>query len=310
MKIGIIGGAGTVGSCAAYTLASRGIADEIVLIDLRNNVAASHAADIAASVTGRRPVSIRTGNYGDLEGADIIIIAVGLHYAVSAPLNERMLQNIINIKEIAEKIESICPGAIIITVTNPSDIMNYAVYQATSLPREHVIGYNLNDSLRFKMITARILGFSPQRIECLAGGYHPQAQVMFFSSLKVDGQQYSLSKSQKDQIQFEMLNYLKSFDALKADRTAGWTTASGLCQLVAALKSDQPTLMGCSAIMRGEYGFKDIGIGVPVIISRQGILNIEEWQLPDDEKQELERVAAIIESNCELVRKTLKSARK
>jgi malate dehydrogenase len=310
MKIGIIGGAGTVGSCAAYALASQGIADEIVLIDLRENIAASHAADITASVTGSRPVSVKTGDYNDLEGADIIIIAVGLHYAVSSPLNERMLQNIFNLKEIAEKIESTCPEAIIITVTNPSDIMNYAVYQATSLPREHLIGYNLNDTLRFRMITARTLGCSPQKIECLAGGYHPQAQVMFFSSLKVDGQQYSLSKIQKDQIQFEMLNYLKSFDALKADRTAGWTTASGLCRLVAALKSDQPTLMPCSAIMQGEYGFNDIGIGVPVTVSRQGIMKIEEWQLPGDEKRELERVAAIIETNCQLVRKTLKSARK
>ena len=310
MKIGIIGGAGTVGSCAAYALASQGIADEIVLIDLRQNIAASHASDITAAVTGSHPVSVKTGDYSDLEGTDIIIIAVGLHYAVSSPLSERMQQNIVNIKEIAEKIEAKCPGAIIITVTNPSDIMNYAVYLATSLPREHVIGYNLNDTIRFRMITARILGFSPQRIECLAGGYHPQAQVMFYSSLKVDGRQYSLSKSQKDQIQFEMLNYLKSFDALKADRTAGWTTASGLGRLVTALTSDKPTLIACSAIVQGEYGFKDIGIGVPVIISRQGILKIEEWQLPDDEKLELERVADIIETNCQIVRNIVKRAGK
>ena len=99
MKIGIIGGAGTVGSCAAYALASQGIADEIVLIDLRENIAASHATDIAASVTGSSPVSIKTGNYNDLKRADIIIIAVGLHYAVSSPLNERMMQNIVNISQ-------------------------------------------------------------------------------------------------------------------------------------------------------------------------------------------------------------------
>jgi malate dehydrogenase len=309
MKIGIIGAAGTVGSCAAYALATQALASEIVLIDLRENIAASHAIDITASVVGNLPVSVKVGSYKDLNGSGIVIIAAGLHYAVSSPFNQRLLQNITNINGIAKQIEMECPEAVIITLTNPSDIMNYVVYQATKLPRERIIGYNLNDTLRFKMITAKTLGITSQRVECLAGGYHPLAQVMFFSSLEVDGQKYVLSKTQKGQIQAELLGYLRAFDAFNAGRTAGWTTASGLCRLITALISDQSTLMPCSAILQGEYGHRDMGLGVPVMVSQQGIEHIEEWVLPDDEKQELEKVAAMIEPNCRLVRETINGKR-
>jgi malate dehydrogenase len=309
MKIGIIGGAGNVGSCTAFNLALHGLADDLVLLDIRQNILISHTLDITAAMSGRAGFNVKVGGYEDLADAGVIIIAAGLHFTVSSPLKERMVQNILMMHDIAVNIERYCPGAIVITVTNPSDIMNYVVYLSTSLERKRVWGYNFNDTIRFRMIAARVLGVEGSVVEGIAGGYHPLAQVMFFSSLKIKGKTVNLKDDQKQQIQTELLGYLRSYDALEAGRTAGWTTAVGLARQISAIKGDRKEVQPCSAVLNGEYGYSSISLGVPGIIGIDGIHRIEEWPLPPDEKKELSRVAAMVKTSCDLARSTLGATR-
>ena len=305
MKIGIIGGAGNVGSSAAFNLALQGLADDLVLVDIRQNVLTSHTLDITAALSGRPGFKVRAGGYEDLTGAGVIIIAAGLHFAVSSPLKERMVQNILMMHNIAVNIERYCPAAIVITVTNPSDIMNYVVYLSTSLDRKRVWGYNFNDTIRFRMIAARVLGVDSSIVEGIAGGYHPLAQVLFFSSLRQNGKTVDLRDDQKQQVQTELLGYLRSYDALDAGRTAGWTTAVGLTQQISAIHGDSRVLQPCSVVLQGEYGHNSLSLGVPAVIGRVGIHRIDEWSLPADEKKELDWVAGMVKTSCDLARSTL-----
>jgi malate dehydrogenase len=308
MKITVVGAAGTVGSCTAYTLAMQGLADEILMIDAKRNVLENHVMDIAAALVGRGKVVVRSGNYQELSGSKIVIISAGVHIT-GVPARERLVPNIPIIREIAGAIERYCPEAVVITATNPVDLLNYTVYLSTSLERKKLIGYNLNDTIRFQMAVARTLGVESSRVEAVAGGDHPGAPVQLFSSIKVDGQPFPVNKELKPRLQEELRNYIRSFEALKAGRTAGWTSASGIATIVQAIVEDAKRVLSCSAVLDGEYGFRSLSMGVPVIIGKDGIHRIIQWELPAEEQKELEDAAQTLKANCSYVREVLGSER-
>lgn len=159
MKIAIIGGAGTLGSCTAYTLALKGLAGELVLLDTDRNLALAHTMDIHTAVTGIQNTKIWVGYDEDLQNSDIVIVvAVVPPKPNSSPL-DMLRDNLFLIKEITRKIETYCPEAVVITATNPVDSINLGIFlMSTKLDRKKLLGYDLNDSLRFQMAVAKELG--------------------------------------------------------------------------------------------------------------------------------------------------------
>ncbi len=309
MKISIIGAAGTVGSCTAFALAIQGLADEIVMIDEKQNILGNHAMDINTAVSGLHNIIVRTGSDEDLTGTDITIICAGIHFPGSAPLKDKLEQNIPIMKKIAANVKKYCPETIILMVANPIDILNYVIFIIGGFDRKKLLGYNLNDSIRLRAATAKALGISPSRVDGIAAGYHPTAIVPLFSSLKVDGKAALLDTERKRRIIDESRNYLKALDAFKADRTAGWTTAAGLAITVKAIRDDAKAIMSCSAVLNGEYDYRDLSLGVPAIIGREGIQKIPEWNLTTEERQELDKVANIVKADCALAKEILDSSR-
>ena len=301
MKISIFGASGIVGSCTAFVLADRGLADEIVMLGPRHNIVTGHAMDIQAAMTGRKDIVVRSGSYADISGSDIVIIAAGVHFPAKTPVTEKLEPNIPIIKNISANIENYCPGVVVITATNPVDFLNYAVYLSTTLDRNKLIGFSLNDSTRFRMVLSNSLGISPSRIGGLVMGEHPGHPLLIFSSVEIDGQPYTLSEALKQTIQEGLKNYLLSFEGLKAGRSAGWTTASGLAAVVRAIVEDTGELMGCSAVLRGEYGYEGMSLGIPAIIGKGGIRQILEWKLTDVEREEMDIIARGVRANSELV---------
>jgi malate dehydrogenase len=307
MKISIIGAAGTVGSCTAYTLAIQGLADELVLIDANQNVLRNHAMDINTAVTGLQDIIVRDGNYADLAGTDITIISAGVHFGGNISLKDRLVPNIPIIKNIAMNIEKYCPASIVIMVTNPIDVMNYVVFLSGSFERKQLLGYNLNDSIRFRAATAKALGIKTTQVEGVVAGYHPIATVLLFSSLKIDGKFVSIGEEKKKRILEESRNYLRTLDSLGANRTAGWTTAAGVAVMVKAIRDDAGITTSCSAILDGEYGYRELSMGVPVVIGKEGISEILEWDLPAAERQQMDKVANTLKADCALAKEILKS---
>jgi malate dehydrogenase len=309
MKVSIMGASGVVGSATAYALASQGTLDEVLLVSRRPNLAASHALDIQAAISGRNNTRVRGGADADLAGSDIVIIAAGLHLPAAAPVEEKLAVNLPILQNISASLEKYCPGAVVITATNPVDLLNYGVYLSTSMERRQLIGFNLNDSTRFRMALAAALGLSATRVEGQVIGEHPQSPLLLFSSVKVDGRPFLVSAPVKRQVQAELKNYLGSFEALQAGRSAGWTTAAGLADMVRAIALDRSELLPVSAVLDGEYGYRGLSLGVPALIGQTGIRQILEWKLEAGELDDLEKIARLLQENCALVRRLTGSRR-
>src|SRR4030042_5295841 len=201
MKIAIIGGGGTLGSCTAYTLALKGLSDELVLLDVNRNLALAHFMDITTAIVGIQNTKIRVGHDEDLNHSDIVIVVAGIpHQSVSSHL-EMLRANLSSMQDIIRKIETYCPEAIVITATNPVDALNLSMFlMSTKLVRTKLLGYNLNDSLRFQQAVAKELGNKSTEVEALALGEHAEALALIFSAIRVTTQPITLSDEAKDRL--------------------------------------------------------------------------------------------------------------
>jgi malate dehydrogenase len=303
MKIAIIGGGGTLGSCTAYTLALKGLADELVLLDVNHHLVSAHLMDITTAIVGIQNTKIWAGSDEDLNHSDIVIVLAGIPHQPGLSHLEMLRANLPLMRDILLKIETYCPKAIVITATNPVDSINLGLFlMSTKLPRTKLLGYDLNDSLRFQQIVAKELGKKSTEVEALALGEHAESLALIFSSVRVNKQPITISNEAKERLKMEVPNLLKSYIELGINRTAGWTSASGISQMVESIATDSRKVSPCSAVLEGEYGYKEISMGVPVALGKQGISSIIELDLSQDEKKDLDHSARALETKARLVR--------
>ncbi len=303
MKIVIIGGGGTLGSCTAYTLALKGLADELFLLDVNRNLALAHFMDITTAIVGIQNTKIWAGSYDDLNHSDIVIVVAGIPHQ-SAPSHLEMLRaNLSLMRDIVRKMETCCPEAIVITATNPVDSVNLGMFlMSTKLSRTKLLGYDLNDSLRFQQAVAMELGKKSTEVEALALGEHVETLAFIFSSVRVNRQPVILSDEAKERLKTEVPKMLKSYTELGINRTAGWTSASGITRMVESIATDSRKVFPCSAVLEGEYGYKGISMGVPVALGKHGISRVIELNLSQGEKKDLDQSARSLETKARLVR--------
>jgi malate dehydrogenase len=303
MKIAIIGGGGTLGSCTAYTLALKGLADELVLLDVNHHLVSAHLMDITTAIVGIQNTKIWAGNDQDLNHSDIVIVVAGIPHQPAHSHLDRLRGNLCLMQDIIRKIDIYCPEAIVITATNPVDSINLGMFlMSKKSARTKLLGYDLNDSLRFQQIVAKELGKKSTEVEALALGEHAESLALIFSSVRVNKQPITISNEAKERLKMEVPNLLKSYIELGINRTAGWTSASGISQMVESIATDSRKVSPCSAVLEGEYGYKEISMGVPVALGKQGISSIIELDLSQDEKKDLDHSARALETKARLVR--------
>ncbi|OGP59992.1 MAG: hypothetical protein A2162_00790 [Deltaproteobacteria bacterium RBG_13_52_11b] len=306
MKIAIIGAAGTVGSCTAYTLALKGLADELVLFDVNPNLLLTHVMDISTAVNGIQNTKIWAGRDEDLRQSDIVIVAAGVPFVPNTPALNLLRDNLSIMKKIVPKIVTYCPEAVVITATNPTDSVNLGMFlMSTKLDRMKVLGYTLNDSMRFQIAAAKELGKQSTEVEAFALGEHIDALALVFSSIKVNRQPVAMSEDTKQRIKQEVPNMIRSYIGLGTNRTAGWTSAVGISQMVESIRTDSRRVTPCSVIANGEYGCRGISIGVPVTLGKRGIDRILEWDLAADEQKDFERSIKALEAKARVVKEIL-----
>lgn len=308
MKITIIGAAGTVGSCTAFAIAVRGLADELVMLDLNRNLLMNHVMDISTAALGLQNIVVRAGNEEDLFGSDIVIMAAGVPWRYISSRMELLKDNVPVIQDTAKKIKRFCPDAVVITATNPVDPLNYAMQLSSGLERKRLIGYGYNDSIRFRIMAAKALSVTPREVDGIVIGEHGENQVLLFSSLQVNGERIPVSEDVKQNIRQEIPKILRSYESLGTGRTAGWTSAVGLTNMVSAITRDTGEVFPCSVVLDGEYGHRGLSIGVPVILGRGGVQQILEWKLAPGERMELEQAISTLKAAAHSVEEILKLA--
>jgi len=301
MKISILGGAGVVGSTSAYRIAQGGTASEIVLFDVRHRLAEAHAFDIDQSVVYRAATRVRAGGIADCANSDVIVLAAPQHDAnVTKP--GHFASHASRVLEVVEPLVAKSPSAFWIITTNPVDALVYLIHRELSLPRNKVIGLNRNDSARFRWAVAKVLSVPSTAVEAITLGEHGKTQVPLFSSIRVNGKPFPLSRKQIDAIRDEATSFLIRWTELNPGRTAGWATGESVGDIVSTMALDDGRAVPCSMSLEGEYGLRDVSLGVPVKLGQTRVKEVVELPLAPWEQKGLESSAEAIRAMIEAFR--------
>lgn len=294
-KVSIIGAAGTLGSCAAYAIATQGLADELVLLDLNENLLKCHVLDLETAVTGIRQMDIIAGQYSDLAGSDVVIMSAGAPWRFITNRMELLGDSLPIIRAVGGQIAKHCPDAVVITATNPVDPLNLITHMITGMDRRKLLGYSINDSFRFRKLAARLLKADSSRVEGITVGEHGPHQVMLFSTLRVAGSAVDLDDEQKQKVRDGVPAALRAFESLRTGRTTGWTSAVGLSAITKAILDDSGEVYPCSVLLDGELGYEGLSASLPVRLGRAGAGEIVLPPLTQAEEAEFKAAMAYLE---------------
>jgi malate dehydrogenase len=296
MRIAIIGGAGCVGSCTAYRIAQDGFASEIVLVDTRRTVAEAHALDIDQAMVHRSRTRVSAGDIQEARKADVIIVAAatwGRPNVASRALS--LGQNMKLMLELVGPLKALSPSALWMIVTTPVDVLVHLIHRLFSIPRHKIIGINRNDTARLRWAVGDILTVPATDVEAYVLGEHGETQVHVMSGIQVQKKKVSLDAQQKEQARNKITGFLTHWNTLQSGRTAGWTTAESIGDIIASMALNDGRMWACSTPLEGEYGLRDVSLGVPMRLDRQGVKEIVQLDLDPVEKKGLEASARRID---------------
>lgn len=298
MKLGIIGGAGLLGATTAFCIAAEDVVDEIILTDVKENVAQSHVMDIEQAFCETSGTKLSFGRLEDLKSCDIVLITAGIPEIKAASRDEYLSGNLVIFRELAEKIKQWGTSPILITASNPVDVLNYSLYKMTGLPREKFIGFSRNDTIRLKWAVSKETGIPASQLDALVIGEHGEKQAPVFSQLRLKGESKTLDLSDdaKERILARAKSWFWEYGKLDAGRSSGWTSGVSLCYLIKTMLKGSGMILPCSVIPDGEYGLSDLSIGLPARLTMRGVAEIVELDLTEGERAGLLTAAEKIKS--------------
>ncbi len=292
MKITVVG-AGNVGATCADVLAYREIANEIVLVDIKEGIAEGKALDIWE----KSPINLydsrtigSTNDYSKTAGSDVVVITSGLPRKPGMSRDDLIQTNAGIVKSVTENVVKHSPDAIIIVVSNPLDVMTYQAHITSKLPRTKVMGMaGILDTARYRSFLAEALNVSPKDIQAVLMGGHGDTMVPLPRYTTVGGIPVT------ELIDEDKLNAIiertktGGGELVKLMGTSAWyAPGSAAAQMAEAIVKDQRRVFPVCVKLEGEYGIDNCYLGVPVVLGKNGIEKIIELDLNDDEKKLLD----------------------
>lgn len=286
-KITIVG-AGRVGESAAQILANDEQAHEVVLIDIREGIARGTALDVQESATLFGFDTKITGdeNPSAMEGSDIVVITAGVPRKPGMSRSDVLDTNLQVITAIGADIMRYAPDAIVMVVTNPVDVMTYALWKKTGWSRERVFGLSgVLDAARMASFIAMETGFSIKDVTAFVLGGHGDSMVPMTRYTTINGISIDnfLDSATIDRIVDRTRNGGAEILALKKTSSANDSPAAAVATMVDAVCNDRKRILPCVAVLDGEYGQRDLAIGVPVVLGHAGMERVIELKLTDEE---------------------------
>jgi malate dehydrogenase len=292
MKVTVVG-AGNVGATCADVLAYREVANEVVLIDIKEGFAEGKALDIWQ----KAPIDLydtrtigSTNDYSKTANSDVVVITSGLPRKPGMSRDDLISTNAGIVKSVTENVIKYSPEAIIIVVSNPLDVMTYQAHLSSKLPRNKVIGMaGILDTARYRAFLAEALNVSPKDIQAVLMGGHGDTMVPLPRYTTVGGIPVTelIEKDKLDAIVNRTIN--GGGELVKLMGTSAWyAPGSAAAQMVEAIVKDQKRVFPVCIKLEGEYGINDCYLGVPVILGKNGIEKVIELQLNEEEKALLE----------------------
>jgi malate dehydrogenase len=307
-KIGLIG-AGNIGGELANLAVTRQLGD-VVLYDIpaKESFAKGKALDLEQStaLSGADARVIGSADWADCAGADVLIVTAGIPRKPGQSRDDLVATNLPIIRNVADNMKKHCPDAFVIVISNPLDAMVYELKRRTGAPRGKVVGMaGVLDSARFALFLARELDASIKDVRAMVLGGHGDDMVPVLSACTLNG------------VPIRQLIAKDKLDAI-IDRTrkgggeivglmgtsAYYAPATSAIAMAEAYLFDQKRLLPCAAYLEGEYGYKDLYMGVPVVVGAAGVEKIVEVALDDEEKAMLKKSADSVQKVVDVVKKS------
>jgi malate dehydrogenase len=302
MKITVVG-AGNVGATCADVLAYREVANEIVLLDIKEGIAEGKSLDIwqkaPIDMYDSRTVGT-TNDYARTAGSEVVVITSGLPRKPGMSRDDLIGTNAGIVKSVTENIIRHSPNAIVIVVSNPLDVMTYQAHITSKLPRTRLMGMaGILDTARYRAFLAEALNVSPKDIQAMLLGGHGDTMVPLPRYTTVSGIPVTeLIAEDKLKAIIERTK-VGGGELVKLMGTSAWyAPGSAAAQMVESIVKDQKRVLPVCVKLDGEYGIKDCYLGVPAVLGKNGIEKIVELRLNAGEK-------ALLESSRKAVREVM-----
>jgi malate dehydrogenase len=307
MKIAIVG-AGNVGATLAMRVAEKGLAD-VTLVDVKEGIAKAKSHDLSDAAPLLRHESKIEGTeaLNGIAGSSLVVVTAGFPRKPGMKREELLAKNKAIVGAVAESIKVNAPGAIIIVVTNPLDIMTHIAFKVSGFQKNRVFGMAGDlDASRFATLIAEKLDVKRSSIEAIVMGSHGDSMVPIITHTKVSGKPLSHAASQHD-IE-ELIARTKARGAeivsLLGQGSAYYAPSAAVLTIIESIVRDTKKIHCVSAVLEGEYGARDICVGVPAKIGRNGVEEIVEIDLSPEEQTAFERSVRAIQKNLQLVAET------
>ena len=282
-KITVIG-AGSVGSTVANDLMIQGIATEIVLVDINKQKAFGEALDIYQGAPFCSPAIVRSGDYEDAEGSDIVIITSGLPRKPGQSRLDLAQANVNIIKQIAPQVVKYAPDAVYVIVSNPVDILTYVFHKVSGLPEHQIIGSGtILDTSRLQSALAKRFRISPKNVHAHVYGEHGDSSFVPWSLVHIANNHvddYKASSPDCDRIKWNgeseyaaIEEFVKTSggQVIKAKGATFYAVAMSVCHICKCIYAGAGTALTVSTMMHGEYGVEDVCLSTLALVDRTGV---------------------------------------
>ena len=307
-KIGIIG-AGNIGGELARLIANKELGD-VVMLDIapKESFAKGKALDLEqnSSILGYDANITGTANWADMAGADVVIITAGIPRKPGQSRDDLVAINLPIIRDVADNAKKHCPDAFVVVISNPLDAMVYEFQRRSGFPKEKVVGMaGVLDSARLQLFLARAAGVSIKDVRAMVLGGHGDDMVPVLSQCTINGVPAShfIPEDKLEAIVKrtrggggEIVNLMGT--------SAYYAPASSAVAMAEAYLLDQKRLLACACSLDGQYGYKDMYMGVPAIIGGKGVEKIVVLELTDLEKSMLQKSATSVQGIVDVVKKS------
>lgn len=305
-KISIIG-AGFVGSTTAFAIMDEGLASEIVIVDINKDKAEGEAMDLSHGASFVKPTVIKSGEYKDTNNSDIVIITAGAPQKPGETRLDLINKNYKIMNSIVPEVVKYSPNSILLVVSNPVDVLTYITYKISGFPKERVIGSGtVLDTSRFKYMLSNHFNVDARNIHTYIMGEHGDSEIATWSITNIAGldiAEYCSRYCNKcdGNIRYNIHEEVKNaaYEIIKKKGATYYAVALAIRRIVEAILRDENSILTISTLLEGQYGIKDIYMGVPSIVGAAGIKNIVESPLDKEELTALQESAKTLKESLE-----------
>ncbi|MGG1400551.1 L-lactate dehydrogenase [Bacillus salipaludis] len=295
-------GTGFVGSSYAFALLNQGITEELVLIDLNKEKAEGDAMDLNHGLPfAPSHTKIWYGSYKDCDQADLVVITAGANQKPGETRLDLVEKNTRIFKGIVQEIMSCGFDGIILVATNPVDILTYAVWKFSGLPKERVIGSGtILDTARFRYLLGDYFSVDARNVHAYIIGEHGDTELPVWSHADIAGISISEWTKNKEGYTKDELNQIflnvrdAAYQIIERKGATFYGIAMGLVRLTKAILQNENSVLTVSTYLDGEYGHRDLYIGVPAVVNRNGIREVIELDLSEEERNKFANSVAVL----------------